>query len=168
MNTNEINSLLEKFYQGETTLEEEKLLQKHFAENNDDNENFAAEKYLFSKLNLAENIEMPSGLTDKIVAMIDSGNKKRNTVKFTSFMWLRAVSIAACCALLLSVSAMILFNGNGDEPKYIANVSTSEIELMEMLEHSFSKISTVVDDAFAVLDVTGEQVCEFTEALGKL
>ena len=166
MTTNKIKILLAKFYQGETTLEEEKLLKKYFAEDNVDNENFNAEKYLFNKLNLSENIEIPSDLTDKIVVKIDEQSKRHNAGIFTSFINLRVISIAACCALLFSVASIVLLNS--EKPKYIANVSTNEAEIIEMLENSFSKISSIVDDAVILLDVTGEQVCELSEALREL
>ena len=165
MNVNEIKTLLEKFYQGATTLDEEKLLQKYFANSNEDNENFAAEKYLFSNLNLAAGIEMPSDLTEKIVAKIDNENQKNRFQKFTLNMRLRTISVAACFALLVSATEVILFNS--ESPKLIANVSTSETEIIKMLENSFSKISGVVDDAVALLDITSEQVCELDEAIEK-
>ena len=164
MNINEIKALLEKFYQGETTLDEEKLLQKYFANSEADTESFAAEKYLFSKLNLAENIETPSDLTKKIAAKIDAENKKSRMKTFVSYAALRTISIAACFALLISVTATLFFKS--EKPVYIANVSTNETELIEMLENSFSKISNIVDDAVVLLDITNEQVCELNETLG--
>jgi hypothetical protein len=165
MNINEIKVLLEKFYKGETTLDEERLLQKYFTDSNTDNENYAAEKYLFSKLILAENIEMPSNLTKKIAAKIDEETKKNNAARFISFARLRTISVAACLVLMFSLTATLLFKS--ETPVFIANVHTNETEIIEMLENSFSKISNVVDDAAVLLDITNEQVCELNETLKK-
>ncbi|MDR0420735.1 MAG: hypothetical protein LBH30_04695 [Prevotellaceae bacterium] len=165
MNITELKTLLQKFYEGETTLEEEKLLQKYFAQNDEDIENFEAEKYLLTNLNLAENIEIPAYLTEKISAKIDS--EVKNIRKYQSAIKLRIISIAACIALLVSVTATFI-NSNSEQPKFIANININETEMMEILEHSFLKISNVVDDAFVLLDVTGEQVCEIDEVLNNL
>ncbi|MDR1198878.1 MAG: hypothetical protein LBK94_07720 [Prevotellaceae bacterium] len=165
MNITEINSLLKKFYEGETALEEEKLLQEYFARNNENIENHKAEKYLFANLNLAENIEVPVDLTEKISAKIDAEIK--NIRKYRPAIKLRMTGIAASIALLISITAAVI-NSNSEQPKFIANVNINETEMMEMLEHSFSKISNVVDDAIVLLDVTGEQVCEINEVLNSL
>jgi hypothetical protein len=164
MDTNEIKILIDKFYEGETTLEEEKLLQKYFAENGNNTESFAAEKYLFANINYADNVEIISDLTQKIIAKIDDADKKQ-TRKFLPAISLRLISAAACIIILIAVIATV---SNIEEPKFVANINTNEAEILEMLEDSFSKISTVVDDAVAMLDITGEQVCELNEELSNL
>ncbi|MDR1347005.1 MAG: hypothetical protein LBJ63_01040 [Prevotellaceae bacterium] len=164
MNITEINALLKKFYEGETALEEEKLLQEYFARNSGNIENLEAEKYLFANLSLAESIEIPVDLTEKISAKIDT--EAKNMRKFQPSIKLRMTSIAAGIALLISIATVI--NSNIEQPKFIANIDINETEMMEMLEHSFSKISNVVDDAIVLLDVTGEQVCEINEVLNSL
>lgn len=163
MNTSEIKTMLEKFYQGTTTLEEEKLLQKYFSSEHADTESFAVEKHLFGMLNLSENIEIPSDLTEKIITKIDS---ESSNIMFMSAIRFRKISIAACFALLFAIGATFLLKT--EQPKFIANISTNETEIMEMLESSFSKISGVVDDAVTMLDITQEEVCELNEALGEL
>ncbi|MDR2293359.1 MAG: hypothetical protein LBE11_07805 [Prevotellaceae bacterium] len=162
----EIKKLLQKFYEGETTLEEEKHLQKYFAENNENIENFAAEKYLFANLNLADNIEIPSDLIEKINAKTDTEIKNMRMHNYLSSIKLRLISAAACIILLISVMLTII-NGK-NEPKFIANVDTNETEMLEILDRSFSRISNVVDDAVVLLDITDEQVCEINEVLNNL
>ncbi|MDR0754461.1 MAG: hypothetical protein LBF04_03640 [Prevotellaceae bacterium] len=166
MDITEIKTLLQKFYEGETTLEEEKLLQKYFAESKDNIENFAAEKYLFANLKFAENIEIPSDLTEKISAKTDDEIKNIRTHKYLLSTKLRLMSAAACIVLLISV--MATFITGHDEPKFIANVDTNEAEMLEILSRSFSSISNVVDDAVVLLDITDEQVCEINEVLNNL
>ncbi|MDR2127221.1 MAG: hypothetical protein LBP63_10385 [Prevotellaceae bacterium] len=166
MNISEIKTLLQKFYGGETNLEEEKRLQKYFAENNDNIENFAAEKYLFANLNLADTVEIPADLIAKISAKIDSEPKNTHLSKYLAATKLRIISIAACIALFISITATII--SSGDEPKFIANVNVNETEMLEILAQSFSKISNVVDDAVVLLDITDEQVCEINEVLNNL
>ncbi|MDR1554187.1 MAG: hypothetical protein LBS69_12135 [Prevotellaceae bacterium] len=164
MDINEIKILLLKFYEGATTLEEETLLQKYFAENDADIEKFAAEKYLFANINLADDIEIPADLTEKISAKIDAETKRIRKYKPT--IKLRIISAAACIILLIAITST--FINNNEEPKFIANVNINETEMLEILEHSFSKISNVVDDAVILLDITDEQVCEINEVLNNL
>jgi hypothetical protein len=166
MDITEIKILLQKFYEGKTTLEEEKLLQKYFAENKDNIENFAAEKYLFANLNLADIVETPSDLTEKISAKIDAEIKNMHVSKHLPAIKLKLISVAACIILLISITATII--STSDKPKFIANVDTNETEMLEILASSFSKISNMVDDAVVMLDITDEQVCEINEVLNNL
>ncbi|MDR2651983.1 MAG: hypothetical protein LBC68_06665 [Prevotellaceae bacterium] len=166
MDINEIKILLQKFYEGETTLEEEKLLQKYFAENDNNIETFATEKYLFANLNLANDMEVPADLTEKINAKIDAEAKLTRIRKYPKTIILRMISAAACIVLLIAITATLI--NNNEEPKFIANVNINETEMLEILEYSFSKISNVVDDAVVLLDITDEQVCEINEVLNNL
>ncbi|MDR1983569.1 MAG: hypothetical protein LBQ28_01920 [Prevotellaceae bacterium] len=161
-----IKTLLQKFYDGNTSIEEEKLLQKYFAENDENTEDFAADKHLFANINLASDIATPADLTEKINAKIDYANKNTRSHKYLHLINLRIISAVACIALLISITAIVLLNS--EKPKFIANINTNEAEIIEMLEHSFAKISNVVDDAVAMLDVADEQVCEINEVLNNL
>jgi hypothetical protein len=165
MNITEIKTLLGKFYEGETTLEEEKYLQKYFAGNAENIENFAFEKYLFANLNFADDIEIPADLAENISAKIDNEAQKR-IIKFRPAIKLQIISAVACIILLISITATII--KSNEKSKFIANININETEMMEILEHSFSRISNVVDDAFVFLDITGEQVCEINEVLNNL
>ncbi|MDR3227354.1 MAG: hypothetical protein LBT56_06750, partial [Prevotellaceae bacterium] len=102
----------------------------------------------------------------KITVKINNESKNAASRKYPSIINLRIISAAACIALLITISTIIL--PDNEEPKFIANVNTNETEVLQMLENSFTKISGVVDDAVALLDITSEQVCEIDEELNNL
>jgi hypothetical protein len=170
MNINEIKILLEKFYAGETSIEEEKRLQKYFVENHDNVDDFAAEKYLFANISV-DDVEIPVGLTGNIIAKIDEASKKELATKHI-FTHLRRINLwtsslaAAYVAILISIA--VLNFSEKEMPKFIANVDMSEFEVIKMLEDSFSEISNVVDEAVILLDVANERVCEINEELNQL
>ena len=168
MDINEIKILLEKFYNGETSIEEEKLLQKYFAENRDNIDDFAADSFLFANIN-TEDIEIPTELTQDIIAKIDNQNKLINLQipKHRRRINLWTASLAAACATILISITAINFSHSA-MPKFISNVDISELEVIEMLEDSFLKISDVVDEAVILLDVANERVCEINEELSQL
>ncbi len=110
MNTHEkpdmkqIKALLEAFYEGETTVEQEKIL-LHYFQSTRVEEDLADEKFLFLQMYQPEPTEMPAGLGTRLESMIDQlAQKKTNrqtilsgTTKKLFRSW---IGIAASIALL--------------------------------------------------------------------
>ena len=72
----EIRKLLDRFYLGETTLEEEKILQKYFSSASVPEE-LIPDRDLFRSLGIAsDSVVVPEGLNHKILDVIDQQEKK--------------------------------------------------------------------------------------------
>lgn len=114
MDINEIKRLLEAFYNGETSSDEEQILQEYFNTENVADE-LQGEKELFLRLYQNEPVDVPAGLETRLENLIDELNAKEIQTKTTlpkqankKQLWKWVGSIAAGVALL--VSAGLYFN----------------------------------------------------------
>jgi len=153
----EIRKLLDRFYLGETTLEEEQLLQKYFSSASVPEE-LMPDRDLFRSLEPAGNtIAVPNGLNQKILDVIDQQDKKVVRTRRISIF-----SLSGLAAGLLVVIALYVgyFKGGGsgllasqemadtyEDPQeayieakkalaYVSaklNVGTSELELVKQV-----------------------------------
>lgn len=102
MDTGEIKKLIEAFYNGETTAEEEQILFDYF---NSDNvaDDLKDEKTIFRQMNETDNIDIPPMLESKLNNIIDELARKDGAKKKTNKirLWAGAGSIAAGLALLI-------------------------------------------------------------------
>jgi len=72
----EIRKLLERFYLGETSLEEEKMLQDYFSSSSIPEELLPDRDLFRSMRNAAESVAVPEGLNQKILNVIDLQERK--------------------------------------------------------------------------------------------
>ena len=72
----EIRKLLDRFYLGETTLEEEQVLQEYFSSSSIPEE-LLPDRDLFRSLgDASDSVPVPEGLNQKILDVIDQQEKK--------------------------------------------------------------------------------------------
>jgi hypothetical protein len=95
-----IRQLLEKYWNSESSLEEEKTLATYFNQPEVDQE-FEAYKPLFNYFD--EQRQLTIDLEDQIMSRI-SGSKEKEKGKIIGMPWRRAISIAASLILILSVA----------------------------------------------------------------
>ena len=114
MDTNEIKRLINAFYKGETSVEEEKLLQDYFSGENI-SEEFIEEKDIFISLycNIAP-IDVPTHLEEKLNNLIDELAAKelaKTEIKLhqnnKQRFWIYVGGIAAGIALIISTGIYI-------------------------------------------------------------
>ncbi|GHS92246.1 hypothetical protein FACS1894174_09770 [Bacteroidia bacterium] len=108
MKTEDIKTLVQAFYQGETTIGEEQILIRYF-ENENVPEELAEEKELFLQLYQSGPVEIPENLESKLSTLID-GLAEKEEKKFSPktrqlWMW---ISGAAACIIILIASGIIL------------------------------------------------------------
>ncbi len=99
-----IRQLLNSFYNGETTVEEEQFLLDYF-ENSQLSEELRKEKELFLRLYQTEEVDVPAGLESKLSNLIDAlskGETKQPARKRVP-LWVWIGSAAACAILMISV-----------------------------------------------------------------
>ena len=114
MNKKDLDILLSKYYRGETTLDEERLLRESLA--SDD-----ADAMLMQALRQMENeIEVPDGLETELSGMIDQWQEEEQRAA-TAAWWKRPAlwSLAASVILLMAVGWWLMrdrANVNDDKP----------------------------------------------------
>lgn len=131
-NTNHIKVLIDAFYNGETSVEQEKYLLNYF-ENENVAEELLGEKEIFLRMYQAEDIEVPEHLDTKLSNLIDqlAGEEKSTTPVYQikpdrKKMWIW-MSSAACIIIL--VAAGFLLNESRNTGRHI--VASSEIHLKD-------------------------------------
>lgn len=123
METNNIKDLIQAFYDGKTTVEEEKIIFDYF-QNEGISEDLEEEKKFFLSLQaIKKPIDIPSSLESKISKLIDNldqnENKKSQKIKN---LWIWIASSAACIIIVLSVG----FYLNENRTNYQMAVETKD------------------------------------------
>lgn len=127
MNIDGIKKLLELFYNGESSIEEEQILYSYFS-NNEVDTDLAEEKEVFLQLYQDNNIEIPSDLEPRLNNLIDDLSQKENKTRSKSIkhLWMWVASAASCVAILLGTSIYYNKISNISQPN-IANGQSREI-----------------------------------------
>jgi hypothetical protein len=106
MNAEELNRLIEKYYNGISTEEEEKVLRDHFKENNIP-EGYEAEKVIFGYYTAAGEVPEPSeGFEARILSGIDATDIKVGSQKFKKFI---LPYLSAAAGLLILAGSWFFF-----------------------------------------------------------
>lgn len=112
----EIRKMLERFYRGETSLEEEKMLQEYFASTSVPAE-LIPDRDLFQSFDDGEDaFEVPADLNQKILASIDRAEHKETRTRRISLY-----SLSGLAAGLLVMIAVYLFFLRSDRTSLIAS-----------------------------------------------
>lgn len=152
MDTNNIKQLLERFYQGETSLEEEKMLTDFFLRDDVPDE-FLTDKKLFHALN-DHSVEVPRDSAQAIESLIDSFETESASDKKAKTLHIKywAIGVAASLALIVGLSLFqksqpteqTLFTDtykNSDEA-YLATINA-----LQLFSDNFSKGTESVEKA---------------------
>ncbi len=116
MKREELKRLLEKYYDGQTSAEEEERLKKYFS-GKDILPGFEAEKEIFSHYKMSENIPVPSvDFEDRILKGIADLDKKQRTLSLKK-RYITIISAAATILLLVG-TYFIFFNREFQEDTY--------------------------------------------------
>lgn len=151
MKTKDIEILLEKFYAGESTVNEEKKIAE-FLSKDDLHEKFLPDRKVFEAL--SENcVNVPSVSAQKIESLIDSfaeGTSNRRPKTRSIKYW--AVGIAASLALIFAVN-MFQKNNKEETTLLVDTYETSDeaykatIEALQLFSENFSKGTQAVEKA---------------------
>jgi hypothetical protein len=149
MNASEISRLLEKYFNGQSSEEEELILRDYFTGNNI-SEEFSVEKEIFRHYSRSAIVTEPSvGLAERIISAIDSEEEKENSFRFYRRRMIAFFSVAA--GLLIAV-AVYFFLKSESAPKdtytdpEIAYAETVRIlyDVSSQLNHGTNQLNNVV------------------------
>lgn len=117
MNTKRIRLLLDKYYNGDTTLNEEEELRKYFIDNPVIPEEFRAEKDQFIMFDRAKNRDIPFDDFEKKLENLIDNQKVRYPVFRTNRLWIQIAGIAASILIVFSVYNSFKYFINKSEDK---------------------------------------------------
>lgn len=168
MDTNNIKNLLEKFYQGETSLEEEKAL-KNFLLQDNVHDKFLSDQKIFRALN-ETSVEVPIESSKAIESLIDSFEEEESSDRKIKTLNIKywAIGVAASLALILGVrqfqksqqaeSALYTDTYKNPDDAYRATM-----DALQLFSENFSKGTESVEKANAQLEKAQEIINKSTK-----
>jgi hypothetical protein len=130
MNEEELNRLLEKYYNGESTEEEERSLRDYFSSDNIP-EGFDAEKVIFGFYLSTEKIPEPShGFENRILTGIDALEAKKGYQKIRKYILL---SLSTAAGLFILAGSYFFFINRTEPPDTFSNPEIAYVETMKIL-----------------------------------
>ena len=179
MTIEQIKSLLARFYEGQTTPEEERLLADFF-HREDVPEELQEDKQLFLMLAQISDQEMPTDIAEEITAFVNnlgqtniqpliSENKQRKGVIFRlktpPKMWYRA---AATVAILLAIGGGVLFHQRTYTTDPFRDTCSTPEEASDAILYANDIINRSAAPFLRSTMIATEQVNDINETLGKI
>lgn len=168
MDTNKIKNLLEKFYRGETSIEEEKALAAFLLQENVPDE-FLPDQKIFRALN-ETSVDVPIESSKAIESLIDSFEEEESSDRKIKTLNIRywAIGVAASLALILGVrqfqksqqaeSALYTDTYKNPDDAYRATM-----DALQLFSENFSKGTESVEKANAQLEKAQEIINKSTK-----
>lgn len=176
MNTDNIKKLIEAFYNGETTAEEELQLLSYF-QGEDVAAELLEEKEVFLGMYKSEPVDVPAELESKLNNLID-GLASQETVEVPQVntvgrrsLWLKAGSIAAGIAIL--VTAGVYFNRKADHVTppiaegQSGTISKEDEQKIKEAQEALILLSSKFNKGLDQLAVVSENMDKTNEILNK-
>jgi hypothetical protein len=149
MNEEELKRLIEKYYNGESTEEEESTLRDFFRKNNIP-EGYEAEKLIFSYY--AESAEVPEPSIDfeaRILAGIDASETKRGSQKIKKYL---LPLLSAAAGLLILVGSYFFFIDRAEPSDTFTDPEIAYAETIKILRD----VSAQLNRGVRVLEPVGK------------
>lgn len=138
MNTKELNRLLEKYYKGESTEEEEEKLRMFFSGGNIP-EGYEAEKDIFSYYNEAITVPEPSyDFEARIIEGIDKSEESRRKVTIRRYL---IPSLSAAAGILLLAGSYFFFIHRTEPRDTFTDPAIAYAETMKILMNVSSQLN---------------------------
>lgn len=138
--TEDIKRLLDRYYDGMTTEEEENTLRTYF-NSKDIDANLKEESFFFTALQSSE-CPTPAGMEERLSRQISQWNileiTTRHTIRHINLRWV--VGIAACLLLLFAAGA-IVYQNEGKSPQTEQDTYTNTTDAYAETSRALMKFS---------------------------
>jgi hypothetical protein len=149
MNEEELKKLIEKYYNGESTEEEESILKDYFRKNNIP-EGYEAEKLIFSYYTESAELPEPSlDLEARILAGIDASQIKRGSQKIKKYL---LPLLSAAAGLLILAGSYFFFTNRAVSRDTFTDPEIAYAETIKILRD----VSTQLNHGAQVLEPVGK------------
>jgi len=164
----DIRKMLDRFYLGETTLEEEKKLYDYFSSQTVPEE-FIPDKELFQTMGSGDqDIEVPEDLNQKIIDSIDQVERKVTRTRRISVF-----SLSGLAAGLLVMIAVYLFYIRTNPPTLMASHQMTDtyedpFDAYEEAKRTLAYVSAKLNNGTSELDLVKQHVAKTSDPLKSL
>ena len=157
MEINEIKKHIDAFYNGETNKEDEQTLRNYF-NSSDVTDELQHEKELFLQLYENDAPEVPLTLEKRLEKTINRLERQEQELlarrKTLKRLWIRAVSVAAGLALLVSIGWLIGKNDNNTSQEVaIAHLSEEDQQKLREAEKALLLLSTTFNKGIEQMEL---------------
>lgn len=165
MRIEEVEKLLEEYYEGRTTEAQEQALREFFT-TNEIPEKLAGEKKVFLALCSLKQAPEPQGLEERLNHLIDQkageGVKvlRRNNAR-RNWRWVSGMAAAILLIVTLAFSTT-LFNWEGSHPK---DTFTDPREAYLVMQNTLIEVSANLNDGLAQLSEVKEEIVEINKEI---
>lgn len=164
MNEEELNRLIEKYYNGESTEEEEKTLREYFNENNIP-ESYEAEKDIFGYYTAAGEVPEPSsGFVAGILTGIDAADAKRRSQKIREYIF---PLLSAAAGLLILAGSYFFFvhrSGTGETFKDPEIAYAETIKILMDVSSRLNKGAQALEPVSRISEITTKSFEEINKS----
>jgi hypothetical protein len=175
MNIEQIKSLLARFYEGQTTPEEERLLADFFRRE-DVPEELQEDKQLFLMLAQISDQEMPTDIAEEITAFVNNLGQTEKTemkhhkgiiyrLKTPPKMWYR---VAATVAILFAIGGGVFFHQQTYTTDPFRDTCSTLEEAADAILYANEIINRSAAPFLRSTMIATEQVNDINETLGKI
>lgn len=161
-----IELLLEAFYKGETTVEEEKLLMQFLSSENL-NEKWHTDRDLFKALYDTSSISLPEGLSARLEKSIDNQILKTTSLKSISKIRKLYISIASVAAVILLCIGMFFLTDKLSKSEHLVDTFTDPAEAAIVTEQILVFVSSTLNQGLSSLDKINESINKTNEILNE-
>jgi len=164
----EIRKMLDRFYLGETTLEEERMLYEYFSSHTVPEE-FLADKELFQTIGTGDQaIRVPDDLNQKIINSIEQVDKKETRTRRISVF-----SLSGLAAGLLIMIAVYLFYIRTDSSPLLASNQMEDtygdpMDAYEEAKRTLAYVSAKLNNGTSELEHVQKHVSKTADPLKSL
>lgn len=164
----DIRKMLDRFYLGETTLEEEKKLYDYFSSNAVPEE-FIPDKELFQTMGSGDHaIEVPEDLNQKIISSIDQVERKATRTRRISIF-----SLSGLAAGLLVMIAVYLFYIRTESPTFLATHQMADtyenpMDAYEEAKRTLAYVAAKLNNGTSELDHVKQHMSKTSDPLKSL
>jgi hypothetical protein len=157
-----IEQLLASFYRGDTTVEEEKLIQQ-FLNFEDLDEKWHTDRDLFRVINDASYIPLPEGFSEKLEKTIDANIQKTTFKPSYRMVFVRISSVAAVALLCIS----LFFLTQQPKPTHLADTYADPVEAAHAAEQALLLVSAKLNKGLSSMDKMNESINRTNEIISE-
>jgi hypothetical protein len=155
MNEEELKRLIEKYYNGDSTEQEERTLRNYFGKNNIP-EGYEAEKVIFSYYTSSGEINEPSAnFEERIMAAIDASERESGSLNMRKYL---LPFLSAAAGLLIMAGSYFYFTHRAEQKDTFTDPELAYAETMKILRD----VSIQLNHGTQVLEPVGK-INEMTE-----
>ena len=164
---NKIEQLLNAFYNGDTTPEEEAMLSEFLNSENLDKERFT-DRDIFNALNDNSDISLPEGITERLESAIDKHIADTSAYKRKKISINRLyIAISSAAAVVLLCIGLFFVSEKPTQSNYIADTYSDPKEAALAAEKALLLVSNKLNQGLSPLEKVTENVDKTNKLLNE-